>query len=379
MAPAADAVPASFAVVHSFSGTVDGHNPNSTLVLGGDGNLYGTTSGNVDGVDHGTAFRMTPGGAVTVVHQFTGADGDQPIGLTAAPTGGFYGVTQSGGTGTCPSGCGTVFAMSTAGEVTVLHSFQSGTEDGSAPNPALALAPDGSIYGTTKLGPIVPGTGKNWGIAFRLDPQTGDYAVLHKFVIADGINPQGGLVRAGNGSFYGVTNQGGPGGSGTVFRLSRTGTVTVIHGFALEDGAEPKAALLQAADGRLYGTTQLGGAGRGGVIFRMSLTGGAYTVLHAFAVDGRDGYRPITGLVQTADGRFYGTTPLGGRPVTSQTRKGVLYRMTASGTVFVMHTFSGPDGSSPYASPTVVPDGGVYGTTFVGGEFGKGVAYAVVP
>jgi hypothetical protein len=46
-----------------------------------------------------------------------------------------------------------------------------------------------------------------------------------------------------------------------------------------------------------------------------------------------------------------------------------------SGTVSVLHTFNGPDGSSPYAAPTPAPDGGLYGTTFVGGEAGRGVAY----
>lgn len=88
---------------------------------------------------------MDTAGEVEVIHTFTGADGDQPIGLTPSPDGGFYGVTQSGGKGSCPAGCGTVFAMSASGEVTVLHSFRSGSLDGSAPNPYLALAPDGTI------------------------------------------------------------------------------------------------------------------------------------------------------------------------------------------------------------------------------------------
>src|SRR4051812_6041289 len=85
---AAEATAAPFAVVHSFIGTTDGHNPNSALVVGADGTLYGTTSGNVDGVDHGNVFRMTASGGVTVVHQFIGTDGDQPIGLMPAPGGG---------------------------------------------------------------------------------------------------------------------------------------------------------------------------------------------------------------------------------------------------------------------------------------------------
>jgi uncharacterized repeat protein (TIGR03803 family) len=364
-------------VVHTF-GESDSHNPNSTLVLGTEGNFYGTTSGNVDGVDHGSVYRMDHAGTVTVIHIFDGADGDQPIGLTPAPDGSFYGVTQSGGEGSCPSGCGTVFRMTADGAVSVLHSFQSGTLDGSAPNPALALAHDGLIYGTTRLGPIVPNTGENWGIAFRINPATGGYKVLHAFGAADGTNPQGGLIRASDGNFYGVTNERGPNGSGTVFRLAPAGRVSVVHAFAFSDGYQPKAPLLQAANGRLYGTTERGGPSDAGVVFQLNLSGSSFTVLHAFAADAHDGYRPIAGLVQAPDGRIFGTTPLGGRPPSDPNRQGVVYRLLNTGTVAVLHTFTGPDGGHPLGTVTWGGDGHLYGTTFVGGSTGKGVAFRLL-
>lgn len=372
---ATSAVP--YQVVHTF-GSADSHNPNSTLVLGPDGNFYGTTSGNADGKDHGSAYRMDHAGNVTVIHVFNGADGDQPIGLTQAPDGSFYGVTQSGGTGECPAGCGTVFHLTRAGAVTVLHSFQGGTLDGSAPNASLAVTADGTIYGTTKGGATNPATGESWGVAFRLNPADGTYAVVHKFAAVDGVNPQGGLIQATDGKFYGVANEKGPQGSGTVFRLGPRGKLTVIHAFAFSDGYEPKATLLQAQDGRLYGTTQLGGSANAGVIFRTNLSGSAFTAIHAFNNYASDGYRPVAGLTQTPDGRLYGTTPLGGQPPSDPNRDGVVYRVTPKGAVTVLHTFTIGDGGYPLATVTWGGDGHLYGTTFVGGASAEGVAYVLL-
>ena len=51
----------------------------------------------------------------TVIHNFTGgADGAQPVGLTADPSGNLYGTTGSGGVqgGCLGSGCGVVFKLS---------------------------------------------------------------------------------------------------------------------------------------------------------------------------------------------------------------------------------------------------------------------------
>ena len=46
-------------VLHQFSGE-DGENPEGTLIVGSDGNLYGTTLQGGDG-DRGTIFRITTG------------------------------------------------------------------------------------------------------------------------------------------------------------------------------------------------------------------------------------------------------------------------------------------------------------------------------
>jgi uncharacterized repeat protein (TIGR03803 family) len=105
--------------LHDFEGAA-GRFPNG-LVQARDGNFYGTTKqGGPD--NQGTAFRMTPTGAVTVLHEFptTQSDGSQSFGrLVEGSDGYLYGTTVHGGA----SGCGTVFKMATSGVMSVLHSF----------------------------------------------------------------------------------------------------------------------------------------------------------------------------------------------------------------------------------------------------------------
>jgi uncharacterized repeat protein (TIGR03803 family) len=361
-----------FGSLHSFSGTP--HNPNSRLVRASDGNLYGTASGNLDGKDRGVVYRMTPAGAVTVVHVFTGPEGEQPVGLMAGADGLLYGVTQYGGTGTiCPSGCGVLYSMDLAGSVTVLHDFKSGTLDGQRPTAGIVQAPDGSIYGTTEAG-------VSRGTAWRYVPG-GAFTILHAFSTADpaGADPRGGLVRADDGNYYGVTNQYGPGGQGTVFRLTPAGTVTLVHGFGWTDGGEPRGQLLQHADGLLYGVTEKGGAFGFGTIFRVGLGGTSFGVVHDFFNDARDGGSPVSGLVEGADGLLYGVTPIGGQPTSDPDRSGVVYRTDPAGHLSVVHTFTGPDGDYPQAALSLAADGSLYGTTWVGGSANLGTAFRLSP
>src|ERR1700674_5039699 len=98
-----------------------------------------------------------------------------------------------------------------------------------------------------------------------------------------------------------------------LFVLWVTTTVTLpaqtfksLHSFVNTDGAFPWDAPVQASDGNFYGTTQNGGntacASGCGTVFKITPNG----KLTTFSFDGTNGSDPFAGLVQAANGDFYG-------------------------------------------------------------------------
>jgi len=125
------------------SGT-NGNYPNSQLVFGADGNLYGTTSyGGVDGV--GSIYRITPDGDLTNLYSFWQGD-VYPNGLVLASDGNIYGTTKNGGA----CGEGTIFEVSSNGDYSVLYSFC--MPIGAYPACAMVQGQDGNLYGATAEG-----------------------------------------------------------------------------------------------------------------------------------------------------------------------------------------------------------------------------------
>jgi uncharacterized protein (TIGR03437 family) len=373
LTPAAQVPPPAqtFTALVNFSGS-NGALPYGSLIQGTDGNFYGTTSGgySLGGANNwGTVFKLTPSGTLTTLYSFALTDGASPIGgLIQATDGNLYGTTNVGGASSnCYDGCGTVFRITPAGELTTLHSF-SGT-DGELPRAGLAQGTDGDFYGTTS------GSNLSNGTIFKIT-SAGELTTLHSFSGTDGQWPFGTLVQAANGYLYGTTTRGGgnsytcePYGCGTVFEITLGGALTTLHSFDYTDGGVPEGGLFQGANGYLYGTTSEGGASTScslgcGTVFKITPSG-TLTTLHSFS--GTDGGAPTGGLAQGTDGNFYGTTAYGGANNICNGGCGTIFNMTPVGALTTLHSFGETDGDVPYVGLVQATNGNFYGTATYGG------------
>ena len=346
-------------VLYAFSESGSGpRNPYSRLLQAGDGTLYGTTySGGTSNL--GTVFQLTTNGTLLEVMSFNGTNGAQPrAGLITDSSGQFYGTATSGGS----AGMGTLFQATGGGALSALADFSG--SNGMNPNGDLLQAGDGAFYGTTTSGGAL-----GCGAVFSFHTNSG-LALLASFDSStQGINPMGGLVAAGRGTFYGTTMSQGSNGFGAVFRFNTNGTLTTLVSFAFTNGASPTASLIRGNDGNCYGTTSEGGADSQGTVFQMTPNGALTTVL---AFNGTNGAWPIAALLQAADGNFYGTTWAGGA-----SDYGTVFKLTPAGTLTTLLAFNNTNGANPYAGLLQASDGQLYGTTVNGGPDGGGTVFRV--
>jgi uncharacterized repeat protein (TIGR03803 family) len=371
-----------FTVLQTFAGS-NGEGPYAGLVRDAAGNLYGATSEGGSFGD-GVVFKLNPAGKETVLYSFTGVDGKSPNGVIRDARGNLYGTTYTGGSGQCKSdfgiGCGTVFRLDAKGNETVLHSFKGGP-DGALPFAGVILDAKGNLYGTTANGGDVSScNGSGCGVVFKLDPR-GKETVLYRFTggTTDVCNPAGGLLRH-SGNLYGTTYSCGASGCGTLFKVDTSGTEILLHSFAggTIDGAEPYAGLVQDADGVFYGTTVAGGAFGDGTVFKVSETG-KETVLHNFAGGATDGEYPYAGVILDANGNLFGNTFQGGRSnwgtvFELNMKKGPTGR---SAHITLLHSFTGSEGGGGPYGGVIRNAGNFYGTTSGGGRRGYGTVWQI--
>ena len=394
-------------LVHNFTATeAPGGNPAGPggLIQGSDGNFYGTTTaGGTNG--QGSIYRLTPAGVLTILYSFSpltnNQDGAGPGNLIRGHDGNFYGTTIYGG----PQHTGTFFRITPAGAFTVLHSFDGidGNDDNveGDETAVMTVGSDGNFYGTG-----AEGGAHDAGTIFKITP-AGQLTVLHTFDAGtrvtggyvsndDGYNPSA-PIQGEDGNFYGTTYQGGSSGTGTVYRLTPGGTLTLLHTFAAvnsyqdsrnADGIGPVGGVTLGPDGNLYGKTIVGGANLCGTIFKIT-PAGVFTLLHTFTlaeIGSTDGAVPLEGsvggkLVVGNDGNLYGTIYEGPSFAT-----GAVYRITAAGAFASLHQFSAATGQTSTGCSTnaegLYPggliqgsDGALYGVAGQGGATGLGTIY----
>jgi uncharacterized repeat protein (TIGR03803 family) len=284
---------------------------------------------------------------------------------------------------------GAAAMVSPAQTFTTLYSFcaQSGCPDGAYPDGALLQATDGNLYGTTHSGSNISA-----GTIFKITTN-GALTTLYDFCSPAGICPQNigaeaPLIEATNGNLYGTTFGVAEQSvfAGSIFEIT-SGKVRTLHSFCTQsrcaDGENP-AGLVQAADGDFYGTTEFGGAcgySTGcGTVFKITPSG-VLTTLYDFCKDGgstcADGQYPLAGLVQASNGDFYGTTYFGG-----DHDSGTIFKITAAGaltTLDILCTGAGPCNSEPQVGLIQASNGDLYGTTISGGPAGYGTIFKLTP
>ncbi|MCX8515255.1 MAG: hypothetical protein ORN24_06760 [Burkholderiales bacterium] len=263
-------------VLHSFDNS-DGSAPYAKLTIDKNGMIYGVTSGggNYGG---GTIFQITPQLQLNTLFSFTKNDmGYSPqSALVLGADGEYYGTTLYGDGGNY---YGSIFKMDQNNNVSVVHSF-TGSEDGSFPNSEPILAKDGSLYGTTNLGGDAKCNSIGCGTVYKLTP-SGQKITVYAFQDrSSGIDPSSNLVMDSAGNLYGATNLGGkdsfktPNGFGVIYKIDVNGNYSVIHEFqGGNDGYDPEGNLVIDSAGNIYGTTFAGGTEDLGTVFEITTTG----------------------------------------------------------------------------------------------------------
>jgi uncharacterized repeat protein (TIGR03803 family) len=347
----------------------------------------------------------------TDLFDFNSSYGDysrNPELLAQGADGLLYGTASYGGL----YGQGTLFAATPQGELTVLFNF--GPTIGSVPYSGLTLGRDNNLYGTVGYA----STGAQ-GVIFRASHK-GDVTAVYILGSGDGAIPNAPPIQAADGNFYGLTAAGGVDGTaykmtpsgvytvlgiipgvsvaplmqaadgnfyagtyygdpsmgcptaGCIFKVTSQGAISVVYKFDGTHGSSAYPGLVQGNDGLLYGNTVSGGKYGSGVIFKMT-TSGKLVVLHNFpdpSVPG-DGAGPVSGLILASDGNFYGVTTGGGN-----SGAGAIFKIDSTGTYSLLYSFDSTQGANPWPTPMQHTNGKIYGLTYAGGAYGAGVLYS---
>jgi uncharacterized repeat protein (TIGR03803 family) len=267
-------------VIYRFTLEPDGAYPRNSIVFDSSGNIYGTgDNGGGNNGTYGVVWELSPYGnewSEVPIYIFNGqADGGKPqSGVVFGTDGNLYGTASEYGHNDLGC-CGSVFQLVNSGSgwtENTLYDFTDGN-DGSIPYGGVIQDAAGNLYGTTTT------DGDNGGgTVFELSPSNGGwrFQTIYSFSGTAGqqVGPYDDLVMDGAGNLYGTTYLDGRYGWGNIFRLTPSGggwTYTSIHDFTDgSDGGAPRCRLVFDSTGNLYGTTSSGGANGYGAVFEIT-------------------------------------------------------------------------------------------------------------
>jgi uncharacterized repeat protein (TIGR03803 family) len=332
------------------------------LVEREDGVFYGTTE--IGGANNvGTLFRVTSAGTLSVLHSF-GPGALFPVGeLLRAPNGNLYGVTTLGG----PESNGIAFVVAPDGAVSSLATLPTNSNVARSP---LVFGDDGNLYGTTS------------DAFYRITPAGEMTVIIDATAAFEGRGLQGPLLKVGPNEFFGTAVGGGTinvNEFGMIHRLSASGTATTLFVFPAALGRGFNSELTQGPDAQLYGTVgddlRSAPSPRPGV-FKVTTSGTASPLRRLSSI--RSSYYSGR-LIQDAAGDLIGTIATGG---TSASAGGFIYRARLTGSVSHVFQFTGNGGTSPNTNGDT-PRGGLargpsselYGTTQYGGAQARGTFF----
>jgi uncharacterized repeat protein (TIGR03803 family) len=325
--------------------------PSGSLVKAANSKFYGIST-NGGTADKGTIFSYD-----ISMHQqvkavdFTGANGAYPSSgtLVDGGNGKFYGTTTFGGS----YNYGVIFSFDPSTN-TQTNLFDFSYTNGSYPDGSLVKASNGKLYGTTQGGGNV-----GYGTLFSFDPVNNTQTRLFDFNFSTGAFPSGGMIQATNGLLYGMTSSSGDNiGSGSIYSFDPSNnTYAQVFEFNGDNGSFPLGYLMQASDEKIYGTTTYSRndfSHTTGTLFSFDPLTNTHVKLQDFT--GTNGGNPNGRLTQASDGKLYGTTAGGGN-----NDKGVVYSYDISTGLFTkLQDFNGTNGASPfYGAALIEVDTGV--------------------
>ncbi|MBK8092244.1 MAG: hypothetical protein IPK32_09780 [Verrucomicrobiaceae bacterium] len=330
-------------------------------VLGPDGKIYGVTyGGGANGLGSAYAYEIGVGYSLLTSFTSTTAAGRLPVCLARGSDGNLYGASAFGG----QNNTGAIFGLSTAGVFVFTRPVESSPGTIST---RVSQTSDGTLYWMTN-----EGGPSNYGQVWKKTP--GSDAVVLVPLNGTVSNPARSavLLPALDGNFYFMSSNAS--GVGALVRVSPAGASARVATFTSGTsgtGTSPQGYLVQAADGTFYGTASAGGTNGEGTIFKYTTAGGLVALASmATATTGRT----PTDVVLGGDGNLYAISTAGAGAT------GAIFSVTPSGTttpVFVP-TSTSAFGSTP-RSLSIGEDGLIYASTSGTGTSGGPTVFEVTP